>query len=102
MFDQMRFRRSPLFEELRARIKLESKRDDIVTWSRGCSSTLRTTALRSPSAAGRKTLVLDDVVFYMVRVPAAIAAKRSGSISTTAASSEAVTQIPPDRVIDDR
>jgi len=92
MFDlEMRLRRSPLFEELRSRIKLESKRDDIVTlvaWLLVHFTDDGT--LRSPSAAGRKTLVLDDVVFWLVRVPAAVVAKRSGSISTTAASSEAV------------
>jgi hypothetical protein len=63
-------RRTALFEEIRLRIKSEAKRDDIVVlvaWL--ASNFLDDGQIRSPSGARRKTIVLDGVIYWLVRRP---------------------------------
>jgi hypothetical protein len=62
--------RTPLFEEIRLRIKAQAKRNDIVVlvaWL--ASNFLDDGQIRSPSGARRKMIVLDGVIYWLVRRP---------------------------------
>ena len=61
--------RTPLFEEIRARLKTESRREDIVVliaWL--LANFLDDGQIRSPSGARRKKIVLDGVEYWLVKV----------------------------------
>jgi hypothetical protein len=60
--------RTELFEEIRARLKRDGKREDIVVllaWL--LSNFLDDGQIRSPSGARRKTIVLDGMAYWLVR-----------------------------------
>lgn len=66
----MGLQRSPLFEEIRHRLKTESKRDDVVALIVWLLTHFTDEGhLRSPQAARRKTIALDGITFWLVRCP---------------------------------
>ena len=65
----------PLFEEIRQRLKIDAKRDDIVVLVAWLLTHFTDEGLlRSPQAARRATIVLNGTTYWLVRVPAATAA----------------------------
>ena len=60
--------RTALFEEIRARLKQQGKREDVavlLAWL--LSNFLDDGQIRSPNGARRKTIVLDGVTYWLVR-----------------------------------
>jgi hypothetical protein len=60
--------RTLLFEEIRARLKQEGKREDVtvlMAWL--LSNFMDDGQIRSPSGARRRTIVLDGVTYWLVR-----------------------------------
>jgi len=68
MFGLLNIQRSAFFEELRQRLKSESKREDIVVLIAWLLTHFTDDGqLRPPQAARRKTIVLDGTMYWLVR-----------------------------------
>ncbi len=66
----MASQRTVLFEEIRQRLKIESKREDIVMLVAWLLTHFTDDGhLRSPQAARRKTIVLDGMSYWLVQYP---------------------------------
>ncbi len=65
---------SELFEDIRQRLKVEAKREDVVILVAWLLTHFTDDGhLRSPQAARRKTIVLDGLGYWLVRCPASAA-----------------------------
>ena len=65
-----RLPRPALFEEIRQRLKIDAKRDDIVMLVAWLLTHFTDDGLlRSPQAARRATIVLSGSTYWLVRVP---------------------------------